>query len=388
MMVFWLIAALYIPQTNQDTLGESALNKGEVAYVDEGNEMATLRIGNDTTRPMFVVDPGGLRGFEIEQAGRDEFIIVGDNGMVYQASDDRLYTENVTTGQVFHITISSRRKDAIYKVSYKARGQVGVTNGTIVSSDVVEYDGNVVRIACTITVGANPVWFAVSEVKVYYRKVGFENYTNDLNKVDFKLKDDLGTFLFSGLRKWAKNLYNGNRGEDWSKYGAVSSVDVGYHNLVLGSSGQVVFSAASTNEELVSFGPTKVFSVIGSTGDDTPAVGNILRITGIEYEEGEVQITFTQTIANFDINKLAVEKCAPGDSVWLPVNYTASSGNTVLTVAAPSSEMLYRLSYNEGSIISGAAELRIHAPLVIKGDDGIYYRIHINGGTITATAVQ
>ena len=178
-----------------------------------------------------------------------------------------------------------------------------------------------------------------------------------------------GAFDLYELRYWAKHLYDGNRGEHWSKYSAIDHVNMsslyGLYWPILGGSEH--FLGPSGNSLLISTKGESWFEYIPATGTDS--------LDGTEYEG--VQIAFT---------KISQPNGTGKDSPWvLEIMIDVPNGSTtppqsmmdVMYCAHLERPTLwYPIVCTWESLDSGAGkEWRITVPVVYSVPDRGFWKI-------------
>ena len=237
----------------------------------------------------------------------------------------------------------------------------------------------------------NGTWACVSNVACSRRAYGDEQTVNDLRRTEYLFEDDLGMWEFNGLRKWVSNLYNGNRGADWSKYPARSGVQLDGNPIFFsGRRRYSIFQDAATNLVVNAGGRNAItVSFRGASG----ASGSFVA-TSFAKTNSTVYIGYTIDADNFDPAYLGVQTCEILNDVWYdmpPGSYTATA-NTVTIPNQTSATAFYRLKY--GNMTTDALDIRlcgnviVEDALILKGLDGVYYNLSVSNGVISATAVE
>ena len=379
-------AALTVPRTSEATIHASPLARGEIAYIAEDGA-ATAYIGSDTG-PLRVSDPSTLRGSRLVPVPADRFTVVPDTNWVTAASNGwTLATQGVTA----RLVVTSVDGADIAEVRYTVHAvQAGLMAADM--SVQITYNGSTAILDCHITeYTASATIVDITPMRYAF---GDRDVVNDLTSNRFELKDALGEFDFADLRRWTRDLYNGNRGEDWAAYNAKKRVNLAGNALRFDAGGHFLARMnASTNlsVEVEGFRAMEFTHGRDPTATGTLAVGDIT----VAADHSSVTLTYTAAIDGFDTSLLRVKESHDlNDGEWDfldPARYTVTA-STVTIAGDGSKAAFYRLWYN--GVDSAAfevvfrASVRLESALYLRGTDNVLYRITVNAGAITATAAE
>ena len=382
-------SALFIPQTSQLTLQNEPLAKGEAAYVESSTPgYAQLVVGGDNGKTLRVEDAATVHGYEYEYVDRTKVTIIAGDGLTYDGSKDK-YTAATTTGVVYKLTVmvppDYRIDDLEYDEYAYYTDMVELPNGTI--THVV--NGNVAVISMFRELSAGTM--SVANVKVRRVLAGNVDTVNDLTKLEFSLKDDLGEYEWRQLRYWVTHLYDYNRGEDWAVYKAKSRINTNGKGLQISANNR--FAIDTTETQTVFRAANHDALVIKATGTGAGYLG-AFDLLDVRPFDGGVHIPVALDITDFDVSQFVVEgttnlnDCATGN--WTTLPYTLATN--VLTVTCSPAYRFFRAVYN-GTILDVAevavnVPLKVNSALYLKGEDNVIYQITVNAGVISATAVN
>jgi len=388
-IVFCLFAAsaacaLTVPQTSEATINASPLQRGEFAYIVDG-DAATAYIGTDAG-PLRVSDPSTLRGSRLVEVPVGKFTVVPDSNWTATSNGWTLASQNVTA----RLVVTSVDGGDIADVGYKVDA---ISIGLFAAGLDVQftYNGATVILDCKLTdVTASATIYNITPTR---RAFGDHDIVNDLAANRFTLTDKLGTFDLYDLRRWTRDLYNGNRGEDWAAYNAKKRVNLAGQVLRFDAGGHFLARMnASTNlsVEVEGFRAMEFTHGRDPTASGTLAVGDIT----VAADRSSVTLTYTAAIDDFDTSLLRVKESHDlNDGEWDfldPARYIVTA-STVTITGDGSKAAFYRLWYN--GVDSAAfevvfrASVRLESALYLRGTDNVLYRITVNAGTITATEV-
>lgn len=422
--------AVTIPRASMRQLSVSPLARGEAAYVEsesvyvgsEGKFLPMMRIGKQPIKskvgsvgtayaqmyvggasgPLRVIDSSALRGYKLRTLDPSEYAISAGPLFAYDPVAGT-YTM-ASAGPTNSVIITAKEGIAIeeVKITTEFTGE-GLIPGEFVCSEET-YDGSVFRWDCAFVRAASLI---VKRFEVKAMAKDEVKWVNDTVETIFMIHDVLGDYNLSDLRRWARDLYNGNRGEDWSKYKAVKAVrmngqavrftDDNRFTMSLSASSNLVMQAAMHDAMEI--------NVRESSGPDYTT----FMVTGIDCGSGvpghPVELDFTCDIANFSAANLGVMVCdGLEDNVWLGLpssDYTVSnvstsggftSGTVTIASGIKNDKRFFRLRY--GAATTDVVDIVLHGRvivkdvLILKGTDSKYYKINVNGGTISATEVS
>ncbi len=384
-----VFAALFIPQTSDLTLQNSPLDKGEAAYVESDTPgYARIVVGGNNGEALRVEDGATVHGYEYEYVDRTKVTIIAGDGLTYDGSKDK-YTAATTTGVTYTVTVMVPPEYRIDALEYKEYAYyvdlVELPNGDI--SHVI--NGNVAVISMYRELSAGNMY--VEDIKVRRVLAGNVDTVNDLTKLEFLLRDDLGEYNWRNLREWAAHLYDYNRGEDWAAYKAKARVNTDGNGIQISANNR--FAIETTETQTVFRAAAHDAIVVKATGTGEGYEG-AFNITGIRPFEGGVYIPFSYDITGFDASALVVRgatnlmDCATNNWTSMPFTYATN----IVTVTCSPAYRFFQTVYN-GTIIDTAevavnVPLKVNSALYLKGEDNVIYQITVNAGVISATAVN
>ena len=423
------IYAVTIPRASVRQISASPLARGETTYVEgwsaeedsqysgvkrlkrqmlhsKAPDMATgfaeMYIGGENG-PLRVIDSSSLRGYKLRTLEPSE----------YSVSAGALFTHDVETGTYTMtdagptnaITITAKDGVVIENVTIKTEftGE-GLIPGEFTLSQST-YNGSVYQWECAFTRAASMI---VTKIEVQAMDLGEIKWINDTVETVFMIHDVLGQYNLSDLRRWVRDLYNGNRGENWSDYKAYRPVRLDGNAVRFTDDSRFTMSMSSSSN-LVLQATMKDAMEINVRTNGAEITYTTFRISGIDVSSGSpgdpVALDFTCDISDFNTNNLGVAACDKlEDAVWLGLphpyftisNVSVSNDFTTGTVTIPDGvrkdRRFFKLIY--GNAASDTIDIVLHGRvivkdiLIIKGTDSKFYKINVNGGTITATEVS
>ena len=376
-------AAFYLPETSTRTMEASPLRPGEAAYVRDPQGTATIYIGGNTGDVYRVAEPTGLRGQRVEIVPDAEIAVVSENVV---ASNGAWYAiGSSTTGTVAFVT---RGGESIESFTFdRGEGSAGLSPDTAII--VGNVHGSELRFMLMPHLSE---WCCISNVVCRRAAYGDTPFVNDLTHKRYEMLDELGELELGKLRTWTKNLYNGNRGEDWASYPATNDVRIGTHSVRFGRMGRYGFREDGATNLVLQAGGRAAMTV-AFHGISTNA--SSFAITSIVYEDSTVYLTYTIDADNFNLANLAVKTKSNLNGEWRTLTsseYTATS-STVVIPDQTGNNNFYQLVY-DGQSVTSVLEVRfrgnvvIEDALILKGTDSKFYQITVGaGGTISATEV-
>ena len=378
-----ILAAFFIPETSWRTMQTSPLKPGEAAYIAEPRGTATLYIGGDTGGVYRVSEPSTIIGNRIEQIPADEMAVVTQNATF---SNDCWYVVGVgVTGTVAYVTRGG--EDIIDYDYYSIGAPAGISPET---GWVYAYPQGP-QLKFEILVGEGG-WTCVSNVVCFRNARGDKEIVNDLRWTQYLFEDDSGLWDLGGLRSWVRNLYNGNRGSDWSKYPARQNVDMNRQPLMFDGNRRYTAYQDSETNLVINAGGRKAITVAFHGVSDAAGA---FRCTSFARTNNTVYIGYTIDADAFDPAEVGVQTCETLNGIWTSMSAGTFSA-TADTVTIPNQTAMsgfYRLTY--GDETSNTLEIRltgdviIEDALILKGTDSNYYKITVgSGGTISATQVN
>ena len=379
-------AAVFIPQASVRTLHDAPLAKGEAAYVEsETPGYARLYVGGDNGAALRVEDSATVHGYEYEYIDRTKVTIVAGEGLTYNGGLDKYTAATNTTSYVLQVMVSPDIE--IETLEYTAvaayNDMIDISNGTITHT----INGNVATVTMTREDPRGEM--SVAGIKVRRVLAGVKDQVNDLTKLEFTLLDDLGEYSWRELRYWVAHLYDGNRGEDWSRYRAKSRANLDGHGLQLSANNR--FAIDVTETQTVFRAAHHEAIVIKATGTGHGYAGAFGPTAGPTQTATGVDIPFSCDITDFDASELSVSGCVSIATLeWTGCAATFDAG--VLHVTCTSDTRFFKVYY-KGAVVD-TCEVVVNAPvklmdaLYLKGEDSVVYRITVSAGTITATPVN
>ena len=423
--------AVTIPRASIRPISASPLARGETAYVEaesgyvgsDGKFTMPMRIGRQAIKskvgsvgttyaqmyvggasgPLRVIDSSALRGYKLRTLDPSEYAISAGPLFAYDPVAGT-YTM-ASAGPTNSIIITAKDGVTIEEVSIVTEftGEGLIPGEFTISAN--HYEGSVYRWECAFVRAASMI---VKKITVKAMDKGEVKWVNDTIDTVFMVHDLLGTYNFNDLRRWTRDLYNGNRGEDWSKYKAVKAVRLNGQAIRFTDDNRFTMSFSAQTNLVLQAGMHAALEVNVRGGSAIEYT--TFAITGVEIgsggaQGGAVTIDFTTDVVGFDVDNLGVMVCdGLEDNVWLglaPADFTVSGvstsgGFTTGTVTIPagvaSDKRFFRLRY--GSAVTDSVDVVLHGRvilkdiLILKGTDSKYYQINVNGGTISATEVS
>lgn len=379
-----LAAAAFLPETSPRTILNNPLSPGEVAvYQEKEFTTATIYVGGETGDVRRVSEPTAIKGYRLELIPEDELSIVWDDSITYS---NREWSIEENSG---NIVITTRGGEPIADYSYMQYcGKAGISPANhMVCTDNLKDNQLTVYISASGALSVD-----IKALKIWRVAFGDVPYTNDLQKITYTMKDELGEYNLKDLRKWARDLYNGNRGEDWSKYKPKSNVqmedktitfgkDVTRYGIQQSADSNLVVKAGGYDAVSVKFHGTSTFDgSFAITSFEGPADGVVTltyRIDADEFDPNEIHVFYRERLETGSWSELSTSAYTHNGAthtITIP-NQTAASG-------------FYRLSYT--GTTSNIIEVRfrgtviVEDALILKGEDDVYYKITINNGVISA----
>ena len=383
-------AALHIPEGGDLAIRNSPLSRGEAAYVAESDGRARLLVGGADGRPMEVKDAATLHGYRFAWLPREEFAVVAPDSWTYDPARDRWTAPGVVATNTIYVQCKAGVE--IESIAYdwlaeKPGELMPITVGNV--THVIR--GNVAEIIAARYEAEGNMY--VGNIRVCVVSAGVLDEVNDLTDLHVNIKDSLGSIELGNLRSWAKNLYNGNRGENWASYPATNHVRLAGKRIDFGNNSRYYMRTDSRTNLVVSAGGYDAITV-GFHGVNVDT--NSFRITSVTApnSSGTVTLTYVIDVDDFSPSLMGVMRRDDlVDDVWHvmdPGTYTVS-GDTVTIPGQTNPSGFYKLIY-DGNVASNVLEVRLRGnvvvedALVLKGTDGNYYKITVGaGGVISAT---
>ena len=383
--------AVTIPLASPRQIAASPLERGEVARVERGG-YAELYVGGQTG-PLRVTDGSALRGYRVRTLDPSEYSVSASSGFTHNI-ETGTYTAT-QTGQTNTIIITAKDGVTVEHVGIASEftGE-GLMPGEFkyVAS---EYNGNVYRWEAAF---ANADSLVVKKITVQARDIGEIDWINDTENITFNIRDALGQYNLFDLRKYLLHYYDHNRGEDWSAYKAYKPIRLDGEPIRFTEDNRfTVTMTAKTNFVLQADMKSAVEVNIRT---NAPIHYTTFSITSIDVgsanQGGPIVVDFTTDIVDFNAANIGVKVCSElNENVWfgLPESdfVVSDTGTVTIPNGIQGSARFVRLMY--GAAASETIDIVLHGRviikdlLIIKGTDSKFYRININGGTISATEV-
>ncbi len=393
--------AVTIPLASPRQIAASPLARGEVARVDRGG-YAELYVGGQTG-PLRVTDGSALRGYRVRTLDPSEYSVSASAGWTYSI-ENGTYTAT-QAGQTNTIIVTAKDGVVIEHVgmNYDIVGASELTPDAGISHVASEYDGSTFRWEAAFK---SATALVVKGITVTVRDIGEIDWINDTENITFNIRDALGQYNLFDLRKFLLHYYDGNRGEDWSKYKAYKPIRLAGQPVRLTEDNRFTISMTAKTNFVLQADMRAAMEVNVRT--NAPIVYTTFSITAIDVgsanQGGPIVVDFTTDIAGFNAANLGVKVCSElNENVWFGLpesdfvvsDIATSGGFTTGTVTIPNgiqgTARFVRLMY--GAAASEVIDIVLHGRiiikdlLIIKGTDSKFYRININGGTISAQEV-
>lgn len=419
----FLLATVFIPETDQKTMTFYPPDRGETAFVDLGDGTATLKVGSGETKPLSVIDESALRGYRLQAVCRKDASVVGGTGVSYVQSSDR-FRAGTVSGEVYNVFIQLANGVKIHSLSYEKNDKMRedafaeIQTGKI----SVEIDGSTAVISMERWLGGeNDLW--VGNIVVKTLKYGNPKYVNDATNTIFMVKDTLGTMSLGKWREWAKNLYNGNRGEDWSKYEASENIRMRRNHITFGDStigsgglsygAEIMYDTAMSNKMTIAV-EGRIAVAIGREGQDYVTNGTeVIKFSGIDvgnnanHHNGYTDIDFVvSNVTDFAIENISLlvsENLDNSKRSFTEVDFEVTSvrenGFTIRARNLNKKTQFYTLVYDtktpvftvygkakaKGLSVTGMTETQ---SLRLAGQDDWTYDLSTTNGAVFASAQE
>lgn len=401
-------SAVTIPRASARQISAAPLSRGETTYVEmessSGEKYAEMYIGGEVG-PLRVADSSTLRGYKLRTLEPSEYSVSASAGWTYNVAAGTYTATQV--GQTNAIMVTAKDGMVIEEVKIER-----VVNGTSEMDPTAgiyyakgETSGNVFRWAVAFRGGASLV---VSKITVTTRSQGEVEWVNDTEKIKFTIIDALGRYDLYDLRKYLLHYYDGNRGEDWSKYKAVKPVRMDGQAVRFTDDNRFTMSVGATSNLVLQASMTDAMEInVRTNGEDISYT--TFQITAIDVGSGSpgdpVTLDFTCDITSFNPANIGVAVCdGLEDNVWLGLpssDYVVSNISvlgefTTGTVTVPNGLIKGKRFFNllYGKAASDVIDIVLHGRvivkdiLILKGTDSKFYQINVNGGTVSATEVS
>ena len=391
-----------IPLASPRQIAVSPLERGEAALIEHDGSYAELYVGGQNKMPLRVIDGSSLRGYRVRILEPSEYSVSADSGWTHNV-ENGTYTMT-QEGPTNVIIVMTKGGVAVENVSIETEFQgEGLMPGNFVRNHI-EYDENVCRWEAAFD-GATAL--IVNKITVKVRDIGEIDWLNDTEDVTFRIKDKLGQYSLYDLRYYLLHYYDRNRGEDWSAYKARKPIRLDGNSILFTDNNRFTMSVSSASNLVLQSEFHDTIEVNIRT--NAPIDYTTFSITDIDVgsaNQGEpITVDFTTDISGFNADNLGVKVCSDlGDKLWIGLpksEYTVSNvstsgvfstGTVTITHGISGNIRFVRLLY--GAATSDVVDLVLHGRvivkdlLIIKGTDSKFYRIDVNGGTITATEVS
>lgn len=272
------------------------------------------------------------------------------------------------------------------------------------TSRTITYDGRKAVLDIKVThCTAKGNWCQVANFTAKCKGIGdVGNFVNDVTKEGgwtVKIKDREGTYNLSNLRYELYHKYDGNRGEDWAKYGAKENIHVRDHFILFSNTNEHTRSAIGASGKSFVFQHCENNYIKYISGDNegtSPYSGTECRFTAINHPEPGSHVWALDFIlskpvpANF-IEVEYVDDLLKAQAFWEPCE--------VILTDVGGDQMNYRAEVyeNYGLRDKGFWRIRltyaalqnildIRATVRVLGENGTMYRLTFpeSGGTVTA----
>lgn len=395
-----------IPLASPRQIAASPLERGEVARVEhdsgKGENYAELYVGGQHG-PLRIADGSALRGYRVRTLDPSEYSVSASAGWTHDVESGK-YTAT-QAGNTNTIIVTT--KDGVLM------DDVNISYEIVGASEMVPDAG--IYYSERVNTGTTYTWdvafksataIVISKISVVVREMGEIDWLNDTGKVTFRISDALGIYNLYDLRRDLLHFYDGNRGGDWSAYKAYRPVRIGGCAIRFTDDNRFTMSLTSDTNLVLQAGFRDAIEVDVRT--NAPIKYTTFSITTLDIgsanQGGPIEVDFTTDIANFNAENIGVKVCnGLEDNVWLGLaqsdfavsNVSTSGGFTTGTVTISNgitgSRRFLRLMY--GAAVSDVIDVVLHGRvvikdlLIIKGTDNKFYRINVNGGTISAQEV-
>lgn len=390
--IFMVQGAVYLPESSARTIREYPLESGTVAVVpDAETGVAAVYFGADGGHALRVMEPSTIRGYRRERVPADESEIVASAGVLEAAGAYTL--TNAPSGQIY-ISAEDEILALEYDVGYTfatPEDAISTVNRPVVTNSISGRTATIhlLRGCASSIIISNP-----APVRVAF---GDTRYTNDLTRVTYQFRDDMGVWKLDQLRPWVRDLYNGNRGADWSRFPATNTVRVNSRRMLFDTNARYTAAIEETNLVFAAGGrPAVEFSFRGIN----MAKEGSLRFTSFEVGETSPGVTNVTAAIDYDIDGFDPSRLTLKGAADLAGPYTAVTGAVydaaTKTFTAPHTirgAYFFRLSYDDSGV-ANTSQITVSAPtvfddaVIIRGSGAsvdTLYRITVEDGVISAT---
>ena len=365
---------VFLPCTDQATLNEYALDRGEIVYEENADGTASAWVGGEAGR-LPVTDPSALRGYAIEEAALDSFAVVKTANVTYDGVSNVWYLAGAgaATGTVSFIVKSGRDIHSLVGTVHREDTPAPSPGGW--GDATLDYDGP----TCVVTLAKDAAcarigwefrsaWVSASDGRI--------NYETDLQRHVFRLRDRLGTYDLYDLRHWVRSEAAGRTADCWADYPASNTVRLADRRLHWDGRGRFSSGMNYGGDWTLSAGGIDAVSV---HFEGTPTTSNALVITGFVVTNGQSIITYDHDIDNFNPDELLAQECRDLKAQdWQTVTSgITKDGNRFIIDNPPDLAMRFFRLFYEGQV-SQVLVITLNGQINITGDVGI------NGTNIVA----
>lgn len=394
-------AATIVPQSSMDALEVAQIQDCEIVQVpNDDNSTVQLYVGDKSGNQRRVVDNSAIRGYRSVELTKNNYAVVASSEFTYSPTTDTwVFQTTQGSGVVAHFTVNFDRP---YRFLTKSIGytdeDLNIELITVAAGFRIERVESATSISLTCYLPAKQGHtgrLTINSLRFDVAPIGEDAPVNDLTSNSVEIKDMLGNYNMNMLRYELIHHHDGNRGSDWSKYPATNAIKLAGNRMSFDAWSRY---RLGMRDDAVHFDAAnkQVFTVYSDGGTPGPGYRPI-DISSIACTTNGVDIAFTHDISDFDPDKLIVEYKAKFtdefEAIFNPTHWTYLSNTSIRVKASAltSTHGLFKLSYDGSDAVAYIAfdvPARFNDALIIKGDDGYHYQLHINGGTISATRVD
>lgn len=286
----------------------------------------------------------------------------------------------------------------------------------------ITYNGRhaIIEVDVTYTSG-NGKWCTLSDFSARCKGIGDVEFVNDLTLNKIYIYDDLMNeegvsrkrrpgddelgprgFDLSQLRKWAKHLYDGNRGVDWSKYPALNHLTMS-NRWINSLGGKFAQGPMDNNHYTFAHKGVQYMTYENNEGAPLP------QFEGVQVAFTDIK-THTETVTLKILIDVPAGKTRPAMDtfilqwkddllypIWTPINGVWTQLDTDglewqievpgVYACAMNKMGFYRIYVNSNPL---GNKLKITAEIQVIGSDGYMYKLSwpAGGGAVTATLVD
>lgn len=417
------------------------------------NGDSTLTAGTDGTFKLNSFNPN------VQHDGYRYHKVSGTNNVVVASSDEKYveyFSYDPSTGEYsfanlpvgFRINVDSddeyyyRKKYWEYKVEiiskysniqsvdylYQETSSGGITMIQINCEREIVYDGRKATLYIRLSEGTTAgIWFTVSAFTATCSGIGDSlGYVNDTTSTTFMIKDNEGKYNLANLRHELYHRYDGNRGENWSRYHAYETVKMRTYPVLWTDTNKNVNCSIgiSGSSMMMAFNGSSFFKYTPASASDldgTPYEGLQITITDImgactnrrnvsgDYDgnndysayitsDDQIAIPFVCTVSLPGEYIEVMYKEHLDDPFWLPISATlydvsSNSDGTHWLAVIPEEYYVnctsgfWRINAN---VLATKNTLQIKAGVTLMGEDGKMYKLTFpnGGGAVTAVLAE